>query len=341
MRFALALIACGLSAQTIPFPGPTVFINAGGGGGTAATPTASPDTGTYLGVKTVTLACTSPSPTIYYTLDGSTPTTGSTAYTGTISTAATGQTIKAICTSSGMTDSAVKTAIYTTGLVSAWKAIDGSGSTMADAANSDTITLSNASWSSTSISPLTNSVVFNGTTTSGVSANSTAFNFDKTDSFSVSMWVKPTKSTAEMTLLGRLSTASNYKGWEITLSTNSSPPYGFAFFLINTYPTNLIRVEGSTDFLSLNTLYHVVATYDGSQSASGVNLYVNGSAQAKNTTYNTLSAATTNAINAYIGERNDASNLYGGNIGATYIYNRVLSSGEVSTLYSTPYAPVP
>lgn len=46
----------------------------------AATPTAAPVPGTYSSAQSVTLACASPSPTIRYTIDGSTPTCCTVAY---------------------------------------------------------------------------------------------------------------------------------------------------------------------------------------------------------------------------------------------------------------------
>ena len=46
----------------------------------AATPTFSPGAGTYSTIQTVTISDTTPSATIYYTTNGTTPTTGSTVY---------------------------------------------------------------------------------------------------------------------------------------------------------------------------------------------------------------------------------------------------------------------
>src|SRR5260370_16839569 len=58
-------------------------------------PTFRPAGGTYTSAQTVTISTTDSSAVIYYTTDGSTPTTSSTAYSGPISVAAT-QTITAI-----------------------------------------------------------------------------------------------------------------------------------------------------------------------------------------------------------------------------------------------------
>lgn len=79
---------------------------------TVATPVFSPAAGTYSGSVNVTLSCGTNNAAIYYTTDGTTPTTASKAYTGAIAVAAT-TTIKAFATASGLKDSAVATAAYT------------------------------------------------------------------------------------------------------------------------------------------------------------------------------------------------------------------------------------
>ena len=78
----------------------------------AATPTFSPAGGSFTTTQSVTLADATNGSVIYYTIDGSTPTTGSAKYVGTISvTGAT--TIKAIATAPGFAQSPVGNATYT------------------------------------------------------------------------------------------------------------------------------------------------------------------------------------------------------------------------------------
>ena len=79
---------------------------------TVATPTFSPAAGTYTSIQTVTINDSTSGATIYYTTDGSTPTTSSTQYNGTI-TVSTTETVKAIGTKTGFTKSAVGSAAYT------------------------------------------------------------------------------------------------------------------------------------------------------------------------------------------------------------------------------------
>lgn len=80
--------------------------------GSAATPAFSPAAGTYTSAQSVTISCSTPSSTIYYTLDGSTPTTSSTVYSTAINIPVT-TTVKALCTAAGYSNSSIGTALYT------------------------------------------------------------------------------------------------------------------------------------------------------------------------------------------------------------------------------------
>ena len=74
-------------------------------------PTFNPPQGTYGSTQTVSISDANPAATIYYTTDGSTPTTGSNVYTGPITVSST-ETIEAIAAASGYAASSVATATY-------------------------------------------------------------------------------------------------------------------------------------------------------------------------------------------------------------------------------------
>ena len=80
---------------------------------TVATPTFTPNgASSFTGTQSVTISCATADAKIYYTTDGTTPTTSSTLYTTALSLTST-TTVKAIAVKDGMNNSAVATATFT------------------------------------------------------------------------------------------------------------------------------------------------------------------------------------------------------------------------------------
>jgi sugar lactone lactonase YvrE len=77
----------------------------------AYAPIITPVGGNYFAAQTVTMTDATPGAMIYYTTDGSTPTTSSTQYSAAITVSAT-ETVNAIAAASGYTNSAVTTAVF-------------------------------------------------------------------------------------------------------------------------------------------------------------------------------------------------------------------------------------
>jgi hypothetical protein len=84
------------------------------GGPPAATPSFNPPAGSYPSAQSVAISSTTAGATIYYTTDGSVPSTSSTKYSAPIQVSST-KTIQAISTASGYANSAVAAAAYTIG----------------------------------------------------------------------------------------------------------------------------------------------------------------------------------------------------------------------------------
>ena len=97
----------------------------------AANPVFSLAAGTYTGAQTLAITDGSPNPTIYYTLDGSTPTTASAIYSNPLSVPVSASlTVQAIAVSAGLTPSSVVSATYT--IQPAYAINFGTGFTLAD-----------------------------------------------------------------------------------------------------------------------------------------------------------------------------------------------------------------
>jgi hypothetical protein len=77
----------------------------------AAAPQFSPAPGTFTSVQQVTLSDSTPGATIYYTLDGSVPTTASTRYVQPIQVLQT-TTIRAVATANSYSMSNISTGVY-------------------------------------------------------------------------------------------------------------------------------------------------------------------------------------------------------------------------------------
>jgi N-acetylneuraminic acid mutarotase len=105
-----------------------------------ATPTLSPASGTYTTAPTVTISDATPGAVIYYTTDGSVPTSSSTKYIGPITVSST-QTIHAIATAANYAGSAVASAMYTIQLTAAQPAFAPAAGTYTTA---QTVTMSDA-----------------------------------------------------------------------------------------------------------------------------------------------------------------------------------------------------
>ena len=88
-----------------------MFATVGGGTLTCATPTFTPEAGTYYEAQEVTIACSTADATIYYTTDGTEPDENSAVYSAPISVAES-MTIKAIAMKEGYENSNVATAEY-------------------------------------------------------------------------------------------------------------------------------------------------------------------------------------------------------------------------------------
>ena len=88
-----------------------LFAAACGGAQPTATPTFFQPAGTYATAQSVEIVSATSNTQIYYTTDGSTPTTSSTLYSAPLQIA-TNTTLKAFATAAGHTQSAVATAVY-------------------------------------------------------------------------------------------------------------------------------------------------------------------------------------------------------------------------------------
>ncbi len=99
--------------------------------------------------------------------------------------------------------------------------------------------------------------------------------FNRTDAFSFSLWLKPMERQDRAVILhrSRAWTDSGSRGYELVL--DQGRPF---FGLIHFWPGNAIGVR-ARQTLPTNEWSHVAVTYDGSSRAAGARLYLNGEFQ--------------------------------------------------------------
>jgi len=107
---------------------------------TLPTPTFSPAAGTYTSAQSVTISDATAGATIYYTTNGTTPGTSSTAYSGPI-TVSTTETLEAIAVAAGDTNSMVASAAYTINAVPGFTLGASPATVTVDSGNQATVTL--------------------------------------------------------------------------------------------------------------------------------------------------------------------------------------------------------
>jgi hypothetical protein len=161
------------SSITLPPHSVTALDYITGGQAAAAEPTFTPAGGTYASAQTVTLSDATSGATIYYTTNGTTPTTSSAVYSGPITVSAT-ETLEVIAAETGYSNSPVATAVYTIKSTLPAPAFSPAGGTYTA---SQTVSISDATagttiyYTTNGSTPTTSSAVYSGPIT--VSATET------------------------------------------------------------------------------------------------------------------------------------------------------------------------
>lgn len=152
--------------------------------------------------------------------------------------------------------------------------------------------------------------------------------FDYTDQFSISFWFKATSNGQY--LVSKMDNSASLRGYGVVITTTTGR---IGFYRINNSSTNYAGIYTNTAFND-GVWHHVAVTTDGA-GASGMVIYVDGSAQATTTQADTLSATILNNKSLNLSGIDDgAANLYVGYLSEVVIHNVELSSSQVTGLYN-------
>lgn len=149
-------------------------------------------------------------------------------------------------------------------------------------------------------------------------------NFERNQSYSLAAWVKT--SSADGSIMSKMNVSNNYRGYDMYLRSNGV----IRAHLINALDSNEIIVDGSTS-IDDGEWHLVVITYNGSSSASGVQIYIDGSLDNITTVKDTLNKTIQTEVDFRIGSRTDG-NYFSGQIDDTRVYDKALSQEEITWL---------
>jgi len=166
-------------------------------------------------------------------------------------------------------------------------------------------------------------------------AKNSRTDFEHSDAFSFSMWMKiPDQGTTWRILFSNTEGASGYQGYQVGMYDGT-----IRWNIQNTWNSsgNGVGVYGGTN-VDDNSWKHIVCTYDGSGTNSGMKIYVNGSSQSTSA-YPGSSTLTTSIISSAdlrIGEGFGTGYYWtNGWIDEFSIWNFALSSDQVTTIYNS------
>ncbi len=177
---------------------------------------------------------------------------------------------------------------------------------------------------------------FNGTTQYINAGNVSSMNFDRTNTFSISNWIKTSNVSTNPVIIAKAGGGPAYQGWDLQLTSSGYIIVG----LTSNYATTNLISEQSTVTVNDGKWHHIVETYDGSSKAAGMKIYLDNKLLAMTVIHDSLTSSITTSYNIEIGATYGAGAVFNGSIDEMRVYNRVLSSTDVQNLYSYTPGPV-
>ena len=163
--------------------------------------------------------------------------------------------------------------------------------------------------------------------------NNVAFDLERTDSFSMSGWIKlGSYSPPIEPIIAKWDVAIN-RGYQFGVESTGK----IRFLLSSSWPVSpsILYVRTTTDTIPLNTWVHIAITYGGTSDISGCNIYIDGVPKPISLISNPssiLTSTTINTENLLIGEL--AGYLFEGNIASARMWDRELTQEEITQNYN-------
>jgi hypothetical protein len=179
---------------------------------------------------------------------------------------------------------------------------------------------------------------FDGTDDYVEIADEEAFDFDRTDAFSIDAWIN-TSSNGIVNIVSKMQDEAPGQGYQLIKHQATGSAFGVDFgnrlyFFLTHSPVsgNVIRIAGSTDIAD-GEWHHVAVTYDGSSDAAGVQIYLDGAPEEMFVTQNELTESILNDVPLQISGRDGANAVFNGLIDEVELFDRVLDESEILDIF--------
>jgi hypothetical protein len=315
----------------------------------AADPVFSPLPGTYTSTQNVALSSATPGATIYYTVDGSTPTHSSSVYSAPIVVSAASLTIRALASASGYQDSPIVMGAYVIQTAATatptFSPAAGTYSAAQSVAISDTTPGAVIYYTTNGTAPTTSSAVYS--TEISVSANTTVEALAVAPGFAQSA----VASAAYVIQAGATATptfspaAGTYSAAQSVAISDSTPGAVIYYTTNGTTPTTSSAVYSSAITVSANTTVEAVAVAPGfAQSAVASAAYVIQAGATATPTFSPAAGTYTAAQSVAISDSTSGAAIYYTTNGTTpttgsAVYSSAITVSASSTLEALAIAP--
>jgi len=167
------------------------------------------------------------------------------------------------------------------------------------------------------------SLLFDGINDSVSFGNS--FLYDRTNPFSLSMWIKPGNLGARQTLYAKATADANVYGWGFYLETSGK-------IAVQARTSSSLTSGTGTNVFTVGAWQHLLITYNGASNISGIRIYRNGVVGTPPASQ-TLTGTLLLGQESYLGVRN-TSFQYTGNIDEVGFWGAELTGPQVLEVYN-------
>ncbi|MEP5075339.1 MAG: LamG domain-containing protein, partial [Lentilitoribacter sp.] len=155
--------------------------------------------------------------------------------------------------------------------------------------------------------------------------NISAVNFDQFDPFTIEAWIQTT-GTGLQTIAGQQEDAGGGTGYRIFLQDSL-----FRMSLNNTSGSDQLAVNADGSSINDGQWHHVAVTHDGSGTAAGIGLFIDGEKYPNLIVQDNLTSSTVSAANFSIGSRNGVQHYFNGLIEQVRVWDIDRSAEEIYT----------